>query len=435
MPALAMPRNPRRAVTTPATLTMLLVSGLLATFAPAAADAVVPAAAADRRGDPTLALPGKPPAARRVEVRSQYAALTVRPAGQPTSARLADRFAGVEVRTDIYRSSAGRAYSVTAGVTMQAGVPYSSPESPADYFVIGLGQGTAENCAAESYLIGEPTYETTTYAASGYFADGTAAVPPATVWTCATAYTANDLNGDGSPLGEQPLDQVSNVLGNTLGSETLVLPGESRRKVVRNAWTGLAIPVANRGSVAANRVILTARGRGARVRVNRVLASLDVGETDYVPIEVKLRAGTGKVSFAVASADGVSARSGTLTLTRAKAPKRPTTGRYQSTAGGDVRWKINRRRKLSGFSAPVKVYCDGNLNPFPKTIRLPAFKVPRHGVVSKTFKDGLFTNELYLTIKGDNVPYGYFARYTDGALTGQQACSGNTQFTAKWIGR
>jgi hypothetical protein len=397
-----------------------------------------PADGVGQRWDRPLveAIQGRLPtdSAMRVEVRSQYAALTTRPAGQPVSPRLVDRIATAEVRTDIYRSSAGRAYSVSGTISMQAAVPYESEDYPPDFLVVGLGQLSATGCVADSYMVGRPDYDTVTYSFSGYFADGTAAPPPATLWTCATAYTANDANADGTWVGDPALDLVYARLGNTMGSESLAVPGSSKRKVVKKAWTGLAVPVLNQGNVPASRVRLTARAKGARIRVNRVLASLDVGETDYIPIEVKLTGRTGRITFTVTSADG-SASSGKLALAKAKPPPRPTVGKYQSTAGGDVRWKVSRTRKLSGFTAPLNIYCDGNLNPTPGTFKVPAFRVPRHGVVTKTVRDGIFTNELYLTIRGDNVPYGYFARYTDGLLTGQPACSGYVEFTAKWVGR
>ncbi len=419
---------------------MALIAGLLGgvvALSPVAADLPEGQAQAGDRDDPVVAIAGDLPAgfARRIEVRSQTAALTVRPAGQPASLDLSDQIAGATVTTDIFRSVNGRAWSVSASVTMRA-VATGYDDPPPDYLVVGLGQGSAAGCTPESFLVfGGTDYDTPSYSFNGYFADGAAAVPPATLWTCALAYSAYDANGDG-PVGDPPLDQVQNALTNVMGSEALVIPGLGKNKVVKGAWTGFGVPVVNQGNVVARQVRLDAKAKGAKVRIKRVLATLDVGETDYVPVEVKLTSRSkAKVTFTARSADGVVAGASGWTLKRTKAPRKPTVGRYQSTQGADVSWKIDRKRKLSGFKVPLNIYCDGNLNPYPGVFRLPKFKVPKHGVVSKTFKDGIFTNELYLTIKGDDVPYGYFARYTDGLLTGQQACSGQAEFTAKWVGR
>lgn len=413
---------------------LALVAPLVLVVAPT--HAMVPGSATPDRAQVVEAVEGRLPQQTdpRVEVRSQSAALTLRPGGQPLSPRLADRIAAAQVTTDVYRSSAGRAYTVSGSITLQAGVPYASDDYPADFLVLGLGQLVAGGCTTDSVMVGSPDYDTVAYTFSGYFADGTPAPPPATLWNCATAYTANDTNGDGLWQGEAALDQVYAPLASTLGSEGLSVPTTVKRKVVRKAWTGLAVPVLNQGNVPASRVELTAKGKGAKIKVNRVLATLDVGEVDFIPVEVQLTGRTGRISYAVTSADGVTS-SGTIALSRAKAPPRPTVGKYQSTGGGDVRWKVSRSRKLSRFTAPLNIYCDGNLDPFPGTFRLRPFRIPTHGVVTRTVKDGIFTNELSLTIRGDNVPYGYFTRYTDGQTTGQAACSGYIEFTAKWVGR
>lgn len=257
---------------------------------------------------------------------------------------------------------------------------------------------------------------------------------PSTPWDCVLVATT-------TPDGTTVHDAMVAPLVNTYEAPRLAVGrvavlGQKQRvlKVAPGGWTPVEVTVSNRGTRAAGRVTVTAKGRGLKV-TRGSLDRLAKGGSNSAVIRVKPvgRTKPGKLRITARAAGGVVAHR-TIRAKRVKAPKKPAAGSYRN-GSGTVRFSLKKGR-VTGFRVTTLTQC-GGYGSIPTsqqtTYDFPKRKIPRNGILTASARGKAYgtpwSTTLRFRVAGKRVTRGLFTYHGPGG------CSAFEGFNAKRTGR
>lgn len=367
-----------------------------------------------------LAAPSAALTAADPPVDSRVGTLTSRPAGLPSTSTPARQLASAQVRQQMTDDRVSGTFTLRAA-------PAAASSST---LVVGFGLMVGSSCEGEK----EWRSPVTGTLAPGFSRSGATlrlgiAEDEASYqdWNCSyvalvdTAAPATTYDALVGTLSDVPATPRLRV-----GQPTVLDKPVSRLKLVRNAWTTVRVPVHNDGRVDAERVRVTARGKGLRVK--GVADKVWAGSERTLLLQVKrVAARSGPLRITASTAGAPGARR-TLRTASVNPPPRPKPGTYRNQSG-TVTFRITAGRtpRIKGFRVRTRTTCGGY--PSLPTYSMNYYTFPTSpigggGVVDRSAREELYTVSLSLRAVGRRVTSARFD------YNGPARCRATETFTA-----
>lgn len=295
-------------------------------------------------------------------------------------------------------------------------------DQPSDYVGVGMGIASGTSC-----VLDEVAFDATSrfFPERLVYGSGDATDNPnAGLWNCAALFVDTQ---DGAVVH----DAYVSALDVVTAAPQLTLRAPRKDRLVKGVWTSIPVRVANTGDLGARDVVVTARGKGVKVRRRLDLDSLRAGSKVEGSLWVKLTRAKGTLRLAVSELGQTMGRA-RVKLRRRPAPPAPRAGAW---SGGGASFVV-RSGKVRGFRITTRTTCGG----YPdmpttttNTYDFPTVRIPRNNEVvasdkGNQGKSSAYSVHLDLTFVSRTKVKGKFSYY------GPARCVAVQGFTAQ-VGR